>query len=399
MTKKEGLYTTGEFAKKAHVSLRTIRWYDSKNVLKPSGYTASGTRLYSDADFAKLQQILLFKYLGFSLDDIREMTMTAVDENYILGSLEIQKKLVQEKIQELQDVQQALEETYQAIENPEGNDWKALMNLIHITSTDQSLKTQYQNATNISARIRLHKEYSINPEGWFPWLMKQASIQENMDILEIGCGNGALWKENMDILPKNLHVTLSDISTGMIRDAYEVIAKDARFTYRCFDAQKIPFAHQTFDVVFANHMLFYCQDINQVLKECARVLRPDGYLICSTYSKKHMQEITSLVQEFDEDIVLSSDFLYERFGLENGKQILSQHFDQVEERSYPDEILIYDSEPLIDYIVSCHGNQNRILIDRYKEFRNFVKKKTAHGFHITKDAGIFLCRFEKKDSL
>lgn len=31
--KKEGYYTSGQFAKKAHVTLRTIRWYDNKNWL------------------------------------------------------------------------------------------------------------------------------------------------------------------------------------------------------------------------------------------------------------------------------------------------------------------------------------------------------------------------------
>ena len=65
-------YTSGEFAKKAHVSIRTIRYYDQKNLLKPSTRTTSGARRYTDADFAKLQQILLLKYLGFSLSDIRE---------------------------------------------------------------------------------------------------------------------------------------------------------------------------------------------------------------------------------------------------------------------------------------------------------------------------------------
>ena len=54
-------YTSGEFAKKAHVSIRTIRYYDQKNLLKPSTHTASGARRYTDADFAKLQQILLLK--------------------------------------------------------------------------------------------------------------------------------------------------------------------------------------------------------------------------------------------------------------------------------------------------------------------------------------------------
>lgn len=387
--KKQGYYTTGEFAEKAHVTLRTIRWYDSKNLLKPSAYTEGGARLYTDADLAKLQQILLFKYLGFSLDDIREMVMTGGDEEYLLGSLDIQKKLVQEKIEELNDVYQALDKTKEAIEKHHGKELNAMLNLIHITGADQSLKTQYMNSTNVAARIRLHSEYSVNQEGWFPWLYRMSEIQDGMNILEIGCGNGALWLENMNHIPPDVHITLSDISDGMLRDARNSI-NDERFSFSCFNAEKIPFEDESFDVVYANHMLFYCENIDLVVKECRRVLKKGGKLICSTYSKRHMKEITELVQEFDKDIVLSSDVLYERFGLNNGNEILNRYFGSVECIRYEDFIEISDSEPLINYIVSCHGNQNRILIDHYREFRDFVADKVKNGFHITKDAGIFI---------
>lgn len=387
--KKQGYYTTGEFAEKAHVTLRTIRWYDSKNLLKPSGYTDGGARLYTDADLAKLQQILLFKYLGFSLDDIREMIMTGSDEEYLLGSLDIQKKLVQEKIEELNDVYQALDKTKEAIEKHHGKELNAMLNLIHITGADQSLKTQYLNSTNVSARIRLHSEYSSNQEGWFPWLYRMSDIQDGMNILEIGCGNGALWMENMECIPSHVHITLSDISEGMLRDARNSI-NDERFSFSCFNAEKIPFEDESFDVVYANHMLFYCENIDLVVKECRRVLKKGGKLICSTYSRLHMKEITELVQEFNQEIMLSSDVLYERFGLDNGNDILNRYFESVQCIRYEDSIEINTSEPLINYIVSCHGNQNRILIDRYREFRDFVADKVKDGFHITKDAGIFI---------
>ena len=63
----------------ANVSIRTIRFYDKQNILKPSYVNPSGARFYTDSDFARLQQILLLKYLGFSLDDIREMTINDTD--------------------------------------------------------------------------------------------------------------------------------------------------------------------------------------------------------------------------------------------------------------------------------------------------------------------------------
>ncbi len=49
-----------------------------------------------------------------------------------------------------------------------------------------------------------------------------------------------------------------------------------------------------------------------------------------------------------------------------------------------------DPEPLISYILSCHGNQNQYILERYKEFSAFVKKQTDPSFHVTKDAGCFL---------
>ena len=121
-------------------------------------------------------------------------------------------------------------------------------------------------------------------------------------------------------------------------------------------------------------------------------MHEDGMFIASTYGRKHMKEITELVQAFNRDIVLSANRLYEKFGLENGREILSKCFQDVEMVRYEDEIVIDKPEPLIAYILSCHGNQNHLLIDHYKEFRDFVGEKVQNGFHITKDAGVFVCR-------
>ena len=81
--KKEGFYSSGEFAKKAHVTKKTIRYYDEHNILKPSFVSDSGARFYSDEDFARLQQILFLKYLGFSLADIKEMTVRNSDKHFL----------------------------------------------------------------------------------------------------------------------------------------------------------------------------------------------------------------------------------------------------------------------------------------------------------------------------
>lgn len=387
-----GYYSSGQFARMAGVSVRTIRFYDKQNILKPSYVSPSGARFYTDSDLAKLQQILLFKYLGFSLDDIREMTIGGTDYHLLKNSLSLQKRLIQDRIEQMQLVESAIEDTVDALEQECQIDWSQMLELIHLTGMEKSLKTQYQSATNISARIRLHRDFSTNPYGWFPWIYDQSRIMEGLRILEVGCGDGTLWTENLSRLPERLQILLSDISEGMLRDARRRLDPDARFSFRAFGCSDIPCAGRSFDRVLANHVLFYCEDLSAALSEIRRVLAPGGLFLCSAYGSRHMQEISGLVQQFDSRIVLSADKLYERFGLENGRELLSPYFSSIQLLRYDDSIELNRAEPLIEYILSCHGNQNQYLLDRYKDFRTFVEKQTAGGFHITKDAGVFLCR-------
>ena len=102
--KKNGYYSSGEFARMAHVTLRTIRYYDKQDILKPSYVSPAGARFYTDEDFARLQQILLLKYLGFSLDDIRKMTIDDSDYHFMLNSLDVQLKLVRDRIEQMEMV-------------------------------------------------------------------------------------------------------------------------------------------------------------------------------------------------------------------------------------------------------------------------------------------------------
>lgn len=387
---RKGMYSSGEFAEKAHVTLRTIRYYDKMNLLKPSMHTEAGARLYSDQDFAKLQQILLFKYLGFSLEEIREMTLASADPHFLNESLKIQKRLLQERQEELQSMILAVDRTSEALEQKHEIDWEQMMNLIHLTDMETELRTQYQNATNINARIALHRDFSMNPEGWFPWLFRQMPLKPGMKVLELGCGNGALWLENLKRVPSEIHILLSDSSEGMVREVQRRLSADQRFSFQTIDMNQIPFPDQSFDLVIANHVLFYSNDLNHTLKEIRRVLKPEGVLAASTYGAKHMKEITELVQEFNPEIRLAAENLYDQFGLENGETILKPYFRNVISRRYEDSIEISEADPLISYILSCHGNQNRLLLDHYKEFHEYVQKKVGKGFHITKDAGVFL---------
>lgn len=63
----------GELAERTGLSLRSIRHYDEVGLLPPSSRSEGGFRVYSEADYARLLQIMRMKPLGFSLDEIAEL--------------------------------------------------------------------------------------------------------------------------------------------------------------------------------------------------------------------------------------------------------------------------------------------------------------------------------------
>lgn len=61
---------------------------------------------------------------------------------------------------------------------------------------------------------------------------------------------------------------------------------------------------------------------------------------------------------------------------------------------YDDSLWVDKPEPLLDYILSCHGNQSELLYPRQREFKQFLEEKIQRdgGISISKEAGIFICR-------
>lgn len=388
------LYKSGEFAKKADVSIRTIRYYHKQDILKPTYVNEAGYRFYTHGDFIKLQKILTLKSLGFSLDEIKNLTLGDNSKD-LMKSFDLQLNLVRNKIQHLEYVEAALKDAKDRLYDNTKINWDQILHLIHITNMEKDIVDQYKNSSNTKIRISLHKEFKTNPEGWFEWNYKQYNLSSTTKVLELGCGNGELWNVNQKNLPTGISILLSDVSIGMLKDAKDNLnGVKGNFRFMQFDCHKIPLQNEIFNVVIANHVVFYLKERDKFYKEVTRVLKDDGYFYCSAYAKEHMKEITNLVKEFDPNISLSEVDLYEIFGLENGETELSSYFPSVELFIYEDYLLVDKAEALLDYILSCHGNQHEHLKNRYVEFKDFLTKRIQqNGFiKITKKAGVFKCK-------
>lgn len=72
-----GLLPIGEVARRAGFTIKALRFYERRGLLPPSGRSPGGYRLYSEADLHRLEFIRQAKTLGLSLDQIRELVVTA----------------------------------------------------------------------------------------------------------------------------------------------------------------------------------------------------------------------------------------------------------------------------------------------------------------------------------
>ena len=91
-------YTTGEIAKLCGVTVRTVQYYDSRNILVPSQLSEGGRRLYSEEDLKRMKIILFLRDLGLPIQTISELLTEEHPEMVIVLLLEQQGKALREEI-------------------------------------------------------------------------------------------------------------------------------------------------------------------------------------------------------------------------------------------------------------------------------------------------------------
>lgn len=95
-------YTTGEIARLCGVSVRTVQYYDTRNILVPSELSEGGRRLYSEGDLKRLKIICFLREAGLPISSISEL-LAEKEPACIIGILiEQQEKILQSELAERQ---------------------------------------------------------------------------------------------------------------------------------------------------------------------------------------------------------------------------------------------------------------------------------------------------------
>lgn len=233
----------------------------------------------------------------------------------------------------------------------------------------------------------MHFKFSTNKYGWMNWIFDQIEIGKNARVLELGCGNGGLWLNNPARIDDSWDVTLSDISQGMLEAVKSKIHN--RFRFIQIDAECIPFENNTFDVVIANHMLYHLPHRDKALSEIKRVMKDGGRFYSSTLGLGNMFELEELVNGFDASFQYPKTADVIRFNLENGGEELLKYFEHVDLKRYEDSLIVTETKPLVDYVLTICTNIDTAKVQSLLEYiDSIIREKTS--IKITKDSGIFI---------
>lgn len=167
--KAKELFKTQEFAKLAGVTVRALHHYDRLGLLKPKQRSQSGYRLYSARDFGRLEQIVVLKFLGMPLKQIRGLLET---DGKLVQALQRQQTVLAEKRRQLDRAVMAIQNAQQHFAAQREPDWNLLKYIVQEIEMQNSMDwTKKYYSTEAQEKVEERKTL------WSPELQERVSRQ------------------------------------------------------------------------------------------------------------------------------------------------------------------------------------------------------------------------------
>lgn len=218
-------YTVNQLAKEAKITVRTLHYYDQINLLKPSQRSDKGYRLYDFQDKLKLQQILFYKEIGLSLNQIKTQFDNPNYDPY--QTLKAQKKEIEQKLYSYKKLLKTLEKTIKNF-NPNQMSHDLYEGLPDETKKHRQEAIQRWGDKVIQSENNLSK---LTPK------QKEGLIQEGKDIAnklgEALKQNKQFNSQNTQDLIKSYHKHMQnfyDCTPEIFKNLGQMYVDDPRFT-------------------------------------------------------------------------------------------------------------------------------------------------------------------------
>lgn len=139
MTKRTNpWYKAAEFARLNGVTVRTLHHYDRLGLLKPSGRTPKGYRLYGERDFARLQQVVTLKFIGFPLKQIEDILNRGSFD--LAKELRSQREIIVEQRSRLEKAVKAIEKVERLLASTAEPDWEVFAEIIEVINMQNDME-------------------------------------------------------------------------------------------------------------------------------------------------------------------------------------------------------------------------------------------------------------------
>ena len=136
-------YTTGEMAKLAGVSVRTVQYYDQCGLLVPTAQSEGGRRLYSEKDLSKMKTICFLRDLDFSIKDIAYLMREEDFDRVLLLLLKQQREKLNREIEEKRAQLARIEEIQSHIERDGVPSVESIGDIAHTMENKKKLHKVY----------------------------------------------------------------------------------------------------------------------------------------------------------------------------------------------------------------------------------------------------------------
>ena len=365
----EKQYTAGELARWAGVSARTIRFYEEKGILHPRERSAEGYRLYDDSAILRLQEILMLKYVGLSLEEIQQ----ALSQGEKLPAAELlarQRELVLEERSRLDRILKVID---QAQRHCRGGRLP-----VSRFAEIMQLLTRNQQA---NFRYSLYERYGTSGQRWHEWLFKQLPLGPGMQILDVGCGHGNVWHGSWREIPEGCQITLLDKEKdglqflhGIYLERRRELAEGVAFSFLCEDAEEWECPAAGYDLILAGHLWSYIRERERLLGKLRRGLAEKGRLVSTFTSQVSVRDVNRLLEPVLHRKVLEAYEERRQGFVEQMEGLFAGWFGSMSRKSFQNGLRIEQSEELLRYLCNLDGELEARIRPRESEVRKYLQE-------------------------
>lgn len=376
-------YTAGELAKLAGVSARTIRYYDQRGLLSPAGRSEGGYRLYDEKALLKMQRIVMLKFAGFSLEEIRNLLLMGQEQN-LRETLEDQKQLLTQRIGQLQEIVTLLEDMEDTA------DMERLAETMRLTRR-----------INHSARTyRALEAHGKRP--LYPWEFDQLDVQKGERVLDVGCGYGLIWRQSWERIPRETDITLLDIYPKNIRELRAFYAAQkaqlqtgVQFSFWQEDAETVEFSKQ-YDHILMAYLWHYLNQPEKLLEKLCGALASGGTLTVVQGTASTLRDMDEIYRAYAGKYCLTERMEREECRLEAIETALRAQFPRVEVIPFDNEVRFRRAIDLYQYMMDSYQELVQEMEKEGTKFVNFLRKYVEEQGTVTLHSRVMLWRCGKE---